>query len=122
MRTRSFSALHCPALSRPPRGVEVPERFGPLVDALADDLELELVDAGGQLLGPRADHWTTYVCASLPERRLAMVVMTFLIVLALHDDDLRDCLTDVGHPQMTDLGYRVLLWFPKLCGNLHTVH
>lgn len=101
------------------RAIEVTEGCGPLVAAI-EKLGVDVVSIEGRLL-LRGDPDALYVCVAMANRQDAFRLLFVLIEEALTDTALRDALTNSGHPRLSEIGAKCLVWWPELHGHPVTI-
>jgi hypothetical protein len=103
------------------RLVEVADSHGPLLDVMCASC-VDVVSIEGRYLMRGAGPHELYVCASVPSRETALQFVLTLLSLAIGCERVRAVLDDVGTPRCSEVGDRVLIWWPDLKGDERLIH
>lgn len=99
--------------------VEVASTHRPLIDAMRK-MQHKVTTMSGHMLGHQDDN--QYVCCHCPDRRTAIETVVSLLNQTVENARLRESLGAVGIPNATQLGDKVMVWWPNMTGQSHTIH
>lgn len=103
------------------RLIEIYDDARPLLDTLKA-MDADLVSIGSRLLDGSTVAGEMHVCVSFTSSGAAISFLSRLIEVAAASASLRASLTEQGHPQITEIGARQLVWWPALKGQPVSMH